>query len=271
MNHLKTILKWAFPSIKLGYNLLAGCAEVFCRHSFGPRYAPFLLASFFFTLVIMTLVRIGNQKGASPIMDVYVLTFFILLVYHLGRMWRPYGNIHSYSTGRSWAFWSRFDASPTVVQMIFEPATHVLGGLLMFPICEFLSAWLIAAGFCLFVKQFLSNWNYRNRVLDAVDARLEGESIGTGVREHTAPQSGGEQRVSPVVVAQQARQPASSMGRIFSRLDPALQRLVATPNQNRPSPPAGNRPANQSGPRRYHAGPLGTLPRITSKRPRSAR
>ena len=76
MKQLKTILKWALPSVKAAYNLMAVSAEVFCRHSFGQRYAPSLLASFFFCFVVMSLLReVATDKG-SPMVDIYLLFFF---------------------------------------------------------------------------------------------------------------------------------------------------------------------------------------------------
>ena len=267
MNHLKIISKWVLPSVKIAYNLLAVSAEVFCRHSFGQRYAPQLLASFFFCFVTMECLRALAQQAQSLFVDVYLLTFFILILYHLGKMWRPARNIHSHGNGLSWRFTEGLGIKPTVMRILIEPAIHVFVGFLILQVSALLGSWLMAAGLCLFVKEFMIYWKHRNRILDSVDARIEGERIGTGVRQFTSPQSGSEQGVSPVVAVEQAPQPASSISQIFSRLDPALQQLVTTPGRNHPGTPAINRSAPQSNPRRYHGGPLGTYPRISSKRP----
>lgn len=58
----------------------------------------------------------------------------------------------------------------------------------------------------------------------------------------------------------------STLSEIISNLDPALRRIISGLNSN---PPQTERQANPQTPRRYHAGPLGPLPRITSNRPRN--
>jgi hypothetical protein len=177
------------------------------------------------------------------LIDIYLLIFLVLVLYHLTQMWRQRSTIHSYSSGQSWEFWSRHNFNPHLVKILVEPLIIMLVGLLLMPANPLLSVWLQLGGVCLFIKELLCYWQFRNRVLDSMDARLEGERIGTGVRQQTAPQGNREQRVNPVAVAAQpAQPPANSLQQIYSRLDPALQQLVATPNQNRPNPPP-NRPA----------------------------
>jgi hypothetical protein len=267
MKRIKTILKWALRSAKVSYNLMAVNAEVLCRHSFGQRYAPSLLASFFFCFVTMTVLQ-ALANRSSAFVGFYLLFYFFLVLYDLGRMWLPRRTLHSYSNGQSWGFWRRCGLRPSIVQMLFEPAVVVLIGLLVLRGSVLLSVWLQVAGLCLFIKEAISKWQQHNRVLDGVDARLEGERINTGIRRYTTPQSGGDQRASRVVAVEEAQQPTTSIAQIHSRLDPALQQLISSPNQNRPNPPPVGRTPNRQGPRRYHAGPLGTLPRITSRPPR---
>ena len=267
MKHLKTILKWALPSIKAAYNLLATNAEVFCRHSFGQRYAASLLGSFFFCFVTMALLRAVEPENSSSVIDVYLLIYFILVLYHLGCMWRPRATIHSYSGGQSYEFWNGLGVNPVLIKTFFEPLIFALAGVLIYPANRLLSAWLQVAGFCMCVKEVISYWKYSNRVRDAVDARLEGERISGGVRQRTNPQSGGEPRVSPVVPVEQGQAPTSSIEQIYSRLDPALLQLMFSPNPNRTNTPPIARNVNRPNPQRYHAGPLGTLPRISSRRP----
>jgi len=111
---------------------------------------------------------------------------------------------------------------------------------LLMPANSLVSLWLQLGGFCLFAKGLLSYRQLGNRVQDSIDARLEGERIGTGVRQQTTPQGDREQRVNPVVEAEPAQPTPNSLPQIYSRLDPALQQLVATQNQNHPNPPAAN-------------------------------
>jgi hypothetical protein len=238
MKHLRTILKWALPSVKAIYNMLAVSAEVFCRHAFGPRYAPSLLAGFLFCFVILECLRSYFPNPSSPLIEEYLFAYFILVLWHLFRMWRPRTPMHSYSSGYSWMFWERLNITPALVKIIFEPLIFEIVALMIQQTNMLLSGWLAAAGLCLFIKEFLSFWNNWNRVHDAVDARLEGERISTCVRQITSPQTGGEQNATPAVAVEQAQQPASSIGQIYSRLDPALQQLIAPPAQNHPA----NRP-----------------------------
>jgi hypothetical protein len=250
--------------------MLAVSAEVFCRHSFGRRYAPTLLAGFFCCFVALSLFRNVVPQLIPGLIDIYLLIFFVLVLYHIARMWRQRQTIHSYSNGDSWEFWSRHNFDPNLVSILIEPLIYALVGLLLFPANSLLSTWLLLGGGCLFIKELQSYWQFRNRVLDSRDARLEGERIGTGVRQQTAPQGDREQRVSPVAVAAQVAQPpANSLQQIYSRLDPALQQLVATPNQNRPNPPVPNRPAGPLVVVRNQATPLGTRPRISPNRNRT--
>jgi hypothetical protein len=269
MNHLKTTLKWVLPSIKAVYNLLAVNAEVFCRHSFGRRYAPTLLASFFFCFVIMAVLQAARRKGSSTVIHFYLFTYFVLVLYHLVRMWHPRRNVHSRSSGQSWEFWRRFNAPPTVIKSLFEPAALVVTGVLIYPVNVLLAGWIQAAGVCLFAKELLDNWKHRNRVLDASDARLEGDRISTGIRQYSTTQSGGEQGVSPVAAVQQPQLPANSIQQIYSRLDPALQQLVAAPLQTYPNPLTPNRRVNRPVVARNQARPVGARLLITPHRNRT--
>lgn len=269
MDHEKFIRRYVLPSAKLAYNLSATSAEVFCRHSFGQRYAPSILGSFLFAFVFTNLMRSVNPQQSSRLLDVYLLAFFILVLFHLGRMWRPrLAPSHSYSCGQSWPFWQRLHVRPGFVQTLVEPVLHILAGLLLMHVDLVLSFWLQTAGICLFVKEMIGNWKRRNRILDALDARSEGERMNEAIRQRTASQTAGEQAASPVAPAQQAHQPPNTLAQIVRNLDPALRQLISTPDRNAPARPAVSAQPNRPGPRRYHAGPLGTLPRITSKRPR---
>lgn len=237
MKQLRTILKWVLPSVKIAYKMLAITAEVFCRHSFGRRYAPTLLVSFFCSWMALSLFRGAVPQAFPGLIDIYLSFFFILILSHIACMWCPRPAIHSYSSGQSWGFWSRHNVNSNTVRMLIKPLIIVLVGLLLLPANSLLSMWLQLGGVCLFIKELLSYWQFRNRVLDSIDARLEGERIGTGVRQQTAPRGGREQSVNPVVAAVPAQPSANSIQQIYSRLDPALQQLVATPNQNRPAAP----------------------------------
>jgi hypothetical protein len=88
------------------------------------------------------------------------------------------------------------------------------------------------------------------------------------VRHRITPQPDGEQRVAPVVPAEQAQQPPGTMAQIHARLDPALQRLLEPPNQNPRRAPTRARAPGPQRPRRHQANPPGTIPRVTIRRRR---
>lgn len=154
MRPLKIILKWVLPSVKIAYRMLAVSAEVFCRHTFGPRYAPSLLASFIFCFVSMACLRAIFPNESSPIIGIYLFSYFILIIYHLVRMWRPRTPTHSYSSGYSWEFWERLNITPAFVKIFFEPAILEIVGFAIRPANVLLSVWLAAAGLCLCLKEF---------------------------------------------------------------------------------------------------------------------
>jgi hypothetical protein len=262
MDQLKTILKFHFRSAKIAYKMLAVSAEVFCRHSFGQRYAPNLLASFFCSFVTLSLLRKVVPQEAPIFVSLYLFGFFILLLWHLVHMWRPRATIQSHSNGQSLNFLARLDVNPNIVRILLEPSIVLFIGALFIAVNQLLSVWIMLGAICLFIKETLAYFQFANRILDAIDARLEGERIGTGVRRQTTPQVGGEQAVIPVATVDPGQLPASPIQQIYSGLDPALQRLMATPNQNRPATRAPIRPANRPAVIRTQNRPVVKRPRI---------
>jgi hypothetical protein len=107
MEHLKTALKLALTSGKFAYKMMAISAETFCRHSFGRRYALNLLAGYIFCLALTGLLSFGAAQLHPALLQDYLTIYFILIVFHLVRMWRYHPNLHSHSNGQSWAIWSR--------------------------------------------------------------------------------------------------------------------------------------------------------------------
>ena len=242
MEALRTILKWALPSSKFAYKMLATSAEVFCRHSFGRRYMPTMLLSFVICMAALKLFSFAETPPYPGLVDGYLLIFFALLLYHFVQMRRTGPGIHSTSSGRSWPFWSRFNFNPNAVKMLIEPLINFLAGVAILPANRLLSVWLQLAGICLFIKGSLAYNQFRNRVQDTLDARIDGEGIGTAARQQAAPQRTGEQAVNTVELAEPAPPPANTVQQIYSRLDPALQQLMATPNQNTPETTTADQP-----------------------------
>ena len=269
MDQIKPILKFHYRSTKFAGKMLAVSAEMLCRHSFGRRYAPKLLASFFCTLVALSLLRTAKPQPAPIFISVYFFCLFILLLWHLVTMMRSPVTVPSYSNGQSFGFWARLDVDQSIVRILLEPTFVLVIGAVFISVNELLAVWIMLGAICLFIKEFLAHYQFISRIIDAIDARLEGERIGAGVRQRTTPQGGGEQGVIPVAPADPGQPPAGPIRQIFSQLDPELQRLIAQPNQNRPSNRIVVGPANPPGATRNPNRPVVKRRRINgAPRPR---
>jgi len=272
MNPIKDILKWVFPSAelkwllplaKLVYRMMAVSAEVLCRHSFGQRYAPQLFGSLLLAFLYAGLISIAMPQRPPRLFGTYLLIFFLMICYHLFRMFRPRAvPLHSFWPGQSWDFWGRYRLRPGLVRLIFEPGLVVLIGFLVLRTDSGLAIWLQISGLCLFIKEFIFQWQHRNRLLDALDARAEGERLNTGIRTHTVPESDGERTATPVVPARPAVPTRNQTGQFVRNLDPALQRLLAAGNQATPNPARPMNTANPQAPRRVQLRRHRTPPRI---------
>ena len=270
MDHLKITLRLYLISAKIAYKMLAVSAEMVCRTSFGSRYAPTMLASFMCSFVILNLLRTVVPQQVPQAIDIYLFTLFIMVLIHLTQMWRPRATIQSFSNGQSLALWRRYNLNPTTVRTIIEPLISVGIGILSYEANHLLSVWLQLGGVCLCIKELLATWQHRNRILDSIDARMEGERIGNGVRQQTAPQPGGEQQFSPVVPADSGQQPVSTIQQIYSQLDPALRRLIADTYQMHLNADAHVQPNNRPELVGNQVPPPRTLPRnaAAEKRPK---
>src|SRR5207249_4012205 len=135
MDPIKDTLKWVLPSGKLVYRMMAVSAEVLCRHSFGVRYAPQMIGSFLLGFVYAGLMGVAYPQQPPRLFGTYLLIYFVLVCYHLARMFRPRRMpLHSYSTGLSWPLWRRFSVKPSVVQLLFEPGLLMLVGWIISPL-----------------------------------------------------------------------------------------------------------------------------------------
>ena len=110
-------------------------------------------------------------------------------------------------------------------------------------------------------------------MLDAVDARLDGERMTEAVRNQLNPGSSHGQSFNPVVSAQPVASTQSGPLDFRAGLDPALRRLMTEAHQPSVAKPQTDcapslQPTNpsKSHPTMHHAGPLGHLPRITGSR-----
>lgn len=265
MNPIDVTLKWALPSAKLVWRLMAVSAELLCRHSFGHRYKAALIGSFGLALVYGALNSAACPHHPSRYFGVYLWLHFILLCVHFAGPFRRHAHpLHSYSTGQSWPLWGRLPIAPNVVQLVGEPVLVVLLGALFYPVDIALSVWLQIAGLSLFAKELIGQWRQRNRLLDTLDARVDGERLNATVRRHTAPEAEPGRIPTPVTTVQTAAPDRLPLAQIAQRLDPALQRLMTTDHARRPAPvqravppPLNRRPAGN--PRRIVVRPT---PRI---------
>lgn len=198
------------------------------------------------------------------LLDLYVLTFFCLVIYHIWKMFcTPAGRVHSESSGTSCQFWQRIGLTPTVAQLIAEPGITFLAGLLIFRLDSALGLWLQLAGLSLCVKEVVNKWRGWNRFLDALDSRIEGGRMNTAIREHNSPPAAGLYPVNPATHPPAHTWDNASTDTAYRNLDPALRRLMSPPNRG----VSGGTQANVSSKaRRFHGGPLGHLPRIKSTR-----
>ena len=192
MPQIKTISKWALNSAKIAYQLLAISAEVFCRHSFGVRYIGHLVAGLFSCCVYTMVIGAGASEKGSPLLPFFLLAYFCLVFYHLLSMLRRgYAGLHSQSNGVPWIL-GNIDAAQISVGQLFkssilESSLLFVLGLIVSPFDTPLSAWLIGSGISHFVKSAIAAWKFRSRVLDALDARIEGGRISGAVRDNSSP------------------------------------------------------------------------------------
>ncbi len=271
MPQIKTISKWALASAKIAYQLLAINAEVFCRHSFGVRYIGHLVAGWFSCSLYTMVIEGGASEKRSPLLPYYLSAYFCLVFYHfLSMARRGYAGMHSQSNGVPWILGNidaaQISASQFFESCILESGLFFILGLIVSPFDLPLSVWLIGSGISHFVKGVIAAWKFRSRVLDAIDARIEGGRISEAVRDNSSPNSTHTQAIAAAVTGQPQHQQNRTLREIVNNLDPALRRIISGLNSN---PTQTERQANPQTPRRYHAGPLGTLPRITSNRPRN--
>ena len=271
MPQIKTISRWALASAKIAYQLLAISAEVFCRHSFGVRYIGHLVAGLLSCCLYTMVMESGAYEKGSPLLPFYLSVYFGLVFYHLFSMARRgYAGVHSQSNGVPWILGNidaaQISAGQFFKSCILESGLLFILGLIISPFDRPLSAWLTGSGISHFVKGAIAAWKFRSRVLDALDARIEGGRISGAVRDNSSPNSTHTQATAAPVTGQPQHQQNRTMREIINNLDPALRRIISGQNLN---PPQNERQANPQTARRYHAGPLGTLPRITSNRPRN--
>jgi hypothetical protein len=264
MRHRKIISKWFLLSTKLAYQILATCAEVICRHSFGERYRLSMLMSFCGYMCYAGCLH-AILPMATPLLGYFDILYSLLMAFHLISIsCGGYARVHSYSTGTSWGVWRRYNFNPTAVQLFVEPCLIAMLGLGASYWDQPLALWLYGAGLCLFIKEAISAWNRRHCVLDAIDARLEGEQMNEAIRRRMTPRGRRSQSASQSVEAPPSSQSnAPQQTEMFSNLDPGLRNLFSQGESNSPVPPANPGSASNSP---EQGGPLGHLARIRSSR-----
>ena len=229
---------------------------VFLRCDFGERYfnvSDLLGSTFTFAIygaVILLLFTTGrggdaiHQYGGSreqnaAVLIVFLLCFLAMSVFHRvisfvqnlsGRRW------HSRYAGTSYL---RFlTALPLVttytVQRFVEPALALTAAFAFGLLSPVLGLWLCFAGLSLAATEHLQHRRARNRVLDAIDAQIEAEQIGNAIAGNKSARAT-EGFVLPVprYFSQQQRETLLSG---MTRLDPALQAIMDTPDKTEAKP-----------------------------------
>ncbi len=267
-------LKSALANAKILTHLMAVSAEVFCRHSFGRRYSGQLVLSFlccaFYTLAIQT----AAPSSTSPLSWLHLIVFFGLVCFHVASIFTGgRGQGHSYASGTSWGIWRRFSTNATTVHLLLEPGACLALGLFLALVDKALSVWFLAAGVSLFAKGLVIRWDNRQQLLDAVDARIDGQQLNEAIRAQQSAPADGEQAINSVLPAQLSAQRPRSLREMMNQIDPALRRLISQPraephlaHDESRTPGSVISPGRPPKPveRVHHAGPLGSLPRITS-------
>lgn len=257
----RIISKWSLLSAKWAYQLLATSAEIFCHHSFGERYRPRLLASFAFTAFYAFCVR-AVFPTVSPLIAPLCWVNTALLVWHFFSIHRrQFVSIHTYSSGASWSFWGRFGFGTLISRAFVEPGFLICLGVVLSNWDVAVAAWLQCAGVCLAVKEAISAWNRRHRVLDAIDTRIESEQMNEAIRRRTTPKGRRAQSTHTVQASRAHPLTTPLQTEMFSNLDRGLQDLFSHSQSISPLPPErpGRNPQNSGG-------PLNHLPRIVSPR-----
>jgi hypothetical protein len=189
MKQTKIISKLALASAKIFYRYLAVGAEVFCRHSFGVRYVNELAIGF--VIFFFYAATIGNAiPRRFPFLEIYLDCYLVLVCYHVISIFRRRNQIvHSHSAGLPWPFWRHLNVKPLVLDLLLEPGSLLLIGILIFRWDGALAVWLQLSALSLFVKRAISEWFRWHHLMDVLDTRIEGEMLNETVRARTAPRS----------------------------------------------------------------------------------
>lgn len=270
MRRIKTISKWALISVKIAYRVFAISAEVLCRHSFGQRYASELILGSVSCFLYVSVCEIYRGKTTTSLLTLYLVVYVFLVCYHLLSIWsgrRVAG--YSVSNGEPWKFWHHLPISTQIVKIVFEPCLLILGACIISPYDAALSFWLIGSGISHLLKQAIFLLRLHRRVLDALDARIEGEHMSEAVRRYRTPGAAQAQAAPTVVVTTRAAPSRSeTLEEIVNNLDPALRRLMSGSEESS-GRPLGRLRSTTTRSIRFHSGPLGSLPRIRSRRKRT--
>lgn len=166
--------------------ILSASAEAFLRRNLGCRYVPTILLAFGICCVYAALTT-----HQTVLMDIFLFAFLIRVAYHgisnLLRRQHDGQEHHSYSTGESLSLWKRFRFSQATVRRGLEPALCLMIGGIISPWDMMLAAWIVGAGFSLFIKEQLHSFHLRRRVLDMVDSRIESQQLNSTVTQYLTP------------------------------------------------------------------------------------
>ena len=188
-----------FALVELLAAQFAKTIVVFLRWDFGERYfniSDFLGSAFTFLIVAGVLLfwlasgsggkaaqQVGSADYSEWVLGIFFLCFFIISLYHRLIAWlqRATGRRRWHSRYPGTSYLRFLTALPFVstytVQRFVEPALAIVAGSLIYAFAPPLSAWFIFAGLCLAMTENFAYRRARNRVLDALDAEIEGEHL----------------------------------------------------------------------------------------------
>lgn len=267
--------RFAFAVTEFILGQFAKTITVFFRHDFGERYfnvVDILGSSFTFVLIggFITVLSEGlsgrgrttgstieaaAQNNEARVLTLFLLGFLAMSILHRVLAWhskkkRPHW--HSRYSGTSHL--SAIMPAPVhdliekqvapfigiseryLVQRFIEPFIAVFaGGFISALVNPPLGAWITFAGLSLAAVEWIDNARANNRILDAIDAQIEAQYLGEAIKGtsqiNASATSGFVLPVTPNLpaVAQQ------SLAEGMSRLDPALEAILDTPEAQLPT------------------------------------
>ncbi len=171
------------------FGWLSVSVEVFIRYDFGERYLSvmrlFLAGFMMVTLFVLSsafsaTVTFGRTSGPVNLFYIFFIAYIVLAIIHRLKIWLRYQRRipwHSFSFGTS-----RLSALnlPVIghddwtLYRWYEPILCLVLGWILLRIDRNLGNWIIVSSIALFMKNQMVYFHQRSRILDLIDAQIEG-------------------------------------------------------------------------------------------------